>query len=444
MGAASDEIAGLPVPAPDCPRERRDRETVSPGNPRFRTWDVRIGRDDRRVSGLHGPNSEGGADLAEVVLFHHACGRMPGVVVFADELRRAGHTVRFPDLYDGRTFRDLDAGVGYAQQLGFETIIERGARIAEGLPAGLVYGGFSLGVLPAQTLAQTRPGASGAQLICWCVASDELGAPWPDGVPVQVHGMDEDEIFAEEETARPSAPSWRVSRTGRYSSTRAIGTCSPTTVCRPTTRRQPACSSRGWSASWTESRNRWRPPCRVSSDPDHSTNAAPCHAEQSSPGITSTATMHGSTGTSVDNRVRAGCAGIPRKLRMTQLREAWSQRRPASNGLSELPKRRGNADSPLSRSGRCRRRPRPRLRHGADGDALGHRATSTPAETRLVSVAGDAGAPQRPPRAEIPVGGQNHRAARAGVQGAGGSGLRPATHRRWTAEGAITKPGAPR
>lgn len=136
--------------------------------------------------------------MAEVLMFHHACGRTPGVVAFADELRRAGHTVHVPDLYEGRTFGEVEAGVGYAQEVGFGTIIEQGVRAADGLPASLVYAGFSLGVLPAQKLAQTRPGAAGALLIESCVDPGEFGAPWPDGVPVQVHGMDEDEIFVNE------------------------------------------------------------------------------------------------------------------------------------------------------------------------------------------------------------------------------------------------------
>ena len=36
--------------------------------------------------------------MAEVVLFHHAQGLTPGLIAFADELRRAGHTVHTPDL----------------------------------------------------------------------------------------------------------------------------------------------------------------------------------------------------------------------------------------------------------------------------------------------------------------------------------------------------------
>jgi len=136
--------------------------------------------------------------MAEVLLFHHAQGLTPGVNAFADELRRAGHTVHTPDLFEGRTFGSLEEGVAYAEEIGFPEVIARGARAAEGLPAGLVYAGFSLGVLPAQMLAQTRPGARGALLFYSCVPVSEFGSAWPDGVPVQVHGMDADPIFVGE------------------------------------------------------------------------------------------------------------------------------------------------------------------------------------------------------------------------------------------------------
>ncbi len=102
--------------------------------------------------------------MTEVLLFHHAHGRTEGFLAFAGELRAAGHVVHAPDLYDGRTFSDLDEGVGYAREVGFGTIAERGRLAAEALPNELVYAGFSLGALPAQMLAQTRPGATGALL----------------------------------------------------------------------------------------------------------------------------------------------------------------------------------------------------------------------------------------------------------------------------------------
>jgi dienelactone hydrolase len=136
--------------------------------------------------------------MAEVVLFHHAQGLTPGIVAFADELRAAGHTVHTPDLYDGHTFESLDDGVGYAQETGFGELIERGVRAVEGLPAELVYAGCSLGVLPAQRLAQTRAGARGALLLYGCVPVTEFSPTWPEGVPVQIHAKDADPSFVDE------------------------------------------------------------------------------------------------------------------------------------------------------------------------------------------------------------------------------------------------------
>ena len=136
--------------------------------------------------------------MAEVLLFHHAQGQTSGFLAFADALRDARHTVHTPDLYDGRTFDTLEEGVAHAGEIGFGKLIERGTATADGLPAELVYAGFSLGVLPAQSLAQTRPGARGALLFESCVPTSEFGSGWPDGVPVQVHGMDGDPYFAGE------------------------------------------------------------------------------------------------------------------------------------------------------------------------------------------------------------------------------------------------------
>ena len=100
--------------------------------------------------------------MAEVLLFHHAQGLTAGVRSFADELRAAGHVVHTPDLYDGQTFPTIDDGVKHAKSVGFGTILDRGVAASEGLPDHLVYAGFSLGVMPAQKLAQTRRGAKGA------------------------------------------------------------------------------------------------------------------------------------------------------------------------------------------------------------------------------------------------------------------------------------------
>ena len=138
--------------------------------------------------------------MAEVLLFHHAQGLTPGVVAFADELRAAGHTVHTPDLFDGRTFGSIPEGMAFIKQVGFEELGRRGVHTADDLPAELVYAGFSFGGSIAQELAQTRPGARGALLFYSCIpiSGDWAFGSWPDGVPVQIHGMDNDPIFVGE------------------------------------------------------------------------------------------------------------------------------------------------------------------------------------------------------------------------------------------------------
>jgi dienelactone hydrolase len=136
--------------------------------------------------------------MAEVVLFHHAQGLTAGVAAFADELRHAGHNVHTPDLFEGRTFDSIENGMGFVKELGFGEVMARGVRAVEGLPAELVFAGFSLGVVPAQMLAQTRPGARGALFFYSCVPVSEFGQAWPKGLPVQIHGMDADPFFVGE------------------------------------------------------------------------------------------------------------------------------------------------------------------------------------------------------------------------------------------------------
>ena len=138
--------------------------------------------------------------MAEVLLFHHAQGLTPGVRVFADTLRAAGHTVHMPDLFDGRTFGSIDEGMAFIQATGFDALRARGVRTADSLPAELVYAGFSFGEAVAQELAQTRAGARGALLFYSCIpiSGEWAFGPWPDGVPVQIHGADADPYFVGE------------------------------------------------------------------------------------------------------------------------------------------------------------------------------------------------------------------------------------------------------
>jgi dienelactone hydrolase len=136
--------------------------------------------------------------MAEVLLFHHVQGLTDGVRAFADELRRDGHTVHTPDLFEGRTFDSIEDGFAYAREAGFDAVRARGVAAADELGPDLVHAGFSFGVTIAQRLAQTRPGARGAVLIDSCLPVSEFGEAWPAGVPVQVHGKEGDEFFDED------------------------------------------------------------------------------------------------------------------------------------------------------------------------------------------------------------------------------------------------------
>ena len=136
--------------------------------------------------------------MAEVVLFHHVQGLTDGVRAFAGELRAGGHAVHTPDLFDGERPATIDDGVALVQGIGDEGLRERADRAVADLPEGLVYAGFSFGAGTAQQLAQTRPGARGALLYeaCIPITGEWAFGPWPDGVPVQIHGMDKDPFFA--------------------------------------------------------------------------------------------------------------------------------------------------------------------------------------------------------------------------------------------------------
>ncbi|MYW89136.1 dienelactone hydrolase [Amycolatopsis rubida] len=136
--------------------------------------------------------------MAEVVLYHHIQGLTDGVRSVADELRRAGHTVHTPDLFEGRTFAGIEDGFAFAREAGVERLRERGIAEAAALGPELVYAGFSFGVTIAQRLAQTVPGARGALLMDSCLPVTAFGPAWPAGVPVQIHGKENDEFFEED------------------------------------------------------------------------------------------------------------------------------------------------------------------------------------------------------------------------------------------------------
>lgn len=144
--------------------------------------------------------SETAISETHTVLFHHALGLTDGVRALGQRLAIPGVVVHTPDLYRGQVADDLEAGFDIKNEIGDETIADRVEEALADLPDQLVVAGVSLGVMSAQRLAQTRPGIIGALLYEACVPI--TGAwrfgPWPDDVPVQIHGMDNDQFFATE------------------------------------------------------------------------------------------------------------------------------------------------------------------------------------------------------------------------------------------------------
>ena len=131
--------------------------------------------------------------MAEVVLFHHALGRTTGVDAFAEALRSAGHGVVVPDLFDGRRFETVEAGVAYAEGVGFGTIADRGEGAASGLAAGFAVIGMSLGNVPTMKLAQNDGRVGGAVLLHGGLPLGFFGDGWPEGLPLQAHTNRDDD-----------------------------------------------------------------------------------------------------------------------------------------------------------------------------------------------------------------------------------------------------------
>jgi hypothetical protein len=166
--------------------------------------------------------------MADILIFHHALGLTPGVQAFADTLRQAGHTVHAPDLYEGRRFDTLDAGVAHAKRSASTPWSNAACALPTGCRRACSSVGFSLGVLPAQKLAQTRPGARGALAAVRLRAGDELSRP-PGRQPCRCRCTRPrpTRISWATATSTPRAPCWPRRRAPNCSCTLARSTCLP-------------------------------------------------------------------------------------------------------------------------------------------------------------------------------------------------------------------------
>jgi dienelactone hydrolase len=150
--------------------------------------------------------------MANVVLLHSAQGLRPAVLEWAAGIEDAGHEVATPDLFAGRTFDDLDAGIAHRDEIGVPELMRRAEAALAELPEDLVYAGFSMGAASAGYYAATRRGARGAVLMHGITPLADFGVgAWPAGVPAQVHCAAEDPLAGIEalpgfESALAAAP----------------------------------------------------------------------------------------------------------------------------------------------------------------------------------------------------------------------------------------------
>jgi dienelactone hydrolase len=132
--------------------------------------------------------------MPPIVVFHSVLGLRPAIVAFAERLRGAGYAVVTPDLFDGRTFETIEAGVGYRDAVGIDTLTQRAGRTVAGLPSDIVPIGFSMGAALAQLVALTNP-VRGVVLMHGAKEPATFGyTAWP-AVPTQVHYAEHDEAL---------------------------------------------------------------------------------------------------------------------------------------------------------------------------------------------------------------------------------------------------------
>ncbi|NTV39691.1 MAG: dienelactone hydrolase [Demequinaceae bacterium] len=132
-------------------------------------------------------------DIAEIIFFHHAQGLTDGLRAMAERLRAAGHEVHTPDIYSGAVFGQLDEGLAFASRIGHDAIEEVARRAAREHPHANTTIGFSLGVFPAQLLAQEWRRIDGLVVVAGGLPPRDLGADWRVDVRLSVHVADPDD-----------------------------------------------------------------------------------------------------------------------------------------------------------------------------------------------------------------------------------------------------------
>ncbi|MEU7783586.1 dienelactone hydrolase family protein [Amycolatopsis sp. NPDC049159] len=158
--------------------------------------------------------------MSDVVVFHSVLGLRPVELGFADRLRAAGHAVTTPDLYDGRTAPDIEAGFALKDAVGWETITRRARDAVRDLPPATVLVGVSMGAGVVETVLPHRPATAGVLLLH---ALGNLPAAARPGLPVEVHVADPDPIAPPAQVAAWRAATARVGADARVHTYPGIG-----------------------------------------------------------------------------------------------------------------------------------------------------------------------------------------------------------------------------
>jgi dienelactone hydrolase len=131
--------------------------------------------------------------MANVVIFHSILGLREGLFHLAEYLRLNGHTVFTTDLYDGRSFDEMDAAFEFFNGIGIPEMMSRSIRYCENYPSDACYIGFSNGGVSALLLAGTKEGAAGCILLHAAISIKDIGIEkWPAHVNVDVHYAEKD------------------------------------------------------------------------------------------------------------------------------------------------------------------------------------------------------------------------------------------------------------
>lgn len=137
--------------------------------------------------------------MAHIVLFHSILGLRPIEQDLAREWEAAGHSVTLPDLYEGRSVEDYDAGFALHDEIGHAAIAERARAAVAGAPEDAALSGVSMGAGLVAESWSARPRSKGALLIAGAASWDPDLRP---GLPVQAHiarpdPFDDEEYFAD-------------------------------------------------------------------------------------------------------------------------------------------------------------------------------------------------------------------------------------------------------